>query len=177
MASCSGQASGQASCSPQELRQKLATYLDAAQTQQEGQEVARPPPPPLTQGEGDSACLDAAQIPTGLLALDDGIEVSSPDETVETVLLALDGMAILRERGQPRSQHLNNDAREFTNKYAQTDASTLGVQADLTSMRYNWRMYLAVHPRPKESSVRAWCRSLRSSSTARTIPTDLASRA
>ena len=74
------------------------------------------------------------QIPTGLLALDDGIEVSSPDGNVETVLLVLDEVQIFRERGQLPSQQFHNEAREVTDKYAHTDASTLGVQADLIFM-------------------------------------------
>ena len=67
---------------------------------------APPPPPPPTQGEGDAACLDAARIPTVLLALDDGdaacldaaqvpIEVSSPDGVFETGLLDLHEVAII----------------------------------------------------------------------------------
>ena len=75
-----------------------------------GQEL--PPPLPLTQ--------------------DDGILASSPDSATEVVLLALDEVPELRERGQPRSRQLHDEARELTNKYAQTDDAPVGVQADLT---------------------------------------------
>ena len=84
-----------------------------------------PPPPPFTQ--------------------DDGILVSSPDGATEHVLLAMDEVPELRERAQPRARQLHDEARKLTNKYAQTDYATVGVQADLTLLWSSWKMYIAVH--------------------------------
>ena len=95
VASCSGQASGRASffdfpalevaeqdsCNPQGLRQKLAPYFGAAQTQQEGQEVARSsshisPPRKIRPDQGQDQAARDQQAAITISALQ--IELPKP---------------------------------------------------------------------------------------------------
>ena len=100
-----------------------------------------PPPPPNPSPAGQ----ELPPPPPLAFTQDDGILVSSPDGATEHVLLAVDEVPELRERGQPRSRQLHDEARKLTNKYAQTDYATVGVQADLTLLWSSWKMYIAVH--------------------------------
>ena len=67
------------------------------------------------------------------------------DGAAEHVLLTLDDLPELRQRGQGLLGVLHNEARAFTDKFANADHEAIGVQANLAAEWPNWRLYVANH--------------------------------
>ena len=63
------------------------------------------------------------------------------DGASEHVLLTLDDLQELRRGGQPNAQTLHDEARHWTNHFAQTDYEAVGVQADVVSTFRSCRDY------------------------------------
>ena len=67
------------------------------------------------------------------------------DGASEHVLLTLNDLPELRQRGHGLLGVLHDEARAFTNKFANADHEAIGVQANLTTDWPNWKLYIANH--------------------------------
>ena len=67
------------------------------------------------------------------------------DGATEHVLLTLDDLPWLRPRGHVLLAVLHREARAFTDKFANADHDTIGVQANLVTDWPNWKLDIANH--------------------------------
>ena len=67
------------------------------------------------------------------------------DGAAEHVLLTLHDLPELQRRGRALLGVLHDEARAFTDKFANAEPETIGVQADLTTEWQNWKLYIANH--------------------------------
>ena len=67
------------------------------------------------------------------------------DGASEHVLLTLNDLPDLLEKGRGRYGVLHREARAFTDRFANVDNEAVSVQADLTSEWQNWKLYIANH--------------------------------
>ena len=72
------------------------------------------------------------------------------DGASEHVLLTLNDLPELRQHGRGLYGVLHNEARAFTDKFANVDYEAVGVQADLTTEWPNWKLYIANHKLAQE---------------------------
>ena len=110
-----------------------------------GQPPADREPPPGPPAE--EAVHIVEPLPPTLTPTDRHAYAAAPDAdgASEHVLLTLNDLPQLRQRGQGLLGVLHDEARAFTDKFANADHEAIGVQADLTTEWPNWKLYIANH--------------------------------
>ena len=132
-----------------ELELHLQSIRHAAQhaAEQLGPLVKSPPPPPPPKGPPPvpADVWRMPRPPPGQEPLPQPPAEPHADGAAEHVLISQHDLPELRRRGQPRAEILHQEARNWTNYFAQNDRAPVGVQADLTKLWENWKEYIATH--------------------------------
>ena len=142
-----------------ELELHLQSIRHAAQhaAEQLGPLVKSPPPPPPPE-RPPPVPADVSGVPPAPSGVPPAGREPPPqppaepraDVAAEHVLLSRHDLPELRRRKQPGARNLHDEARSWTNSFAQRALEPVGVQADLTQLWKNWKEYIANHKKAEE---------------------------